>query len=121
MDSLNQNLRALNTRVRKGKKEYDINKREYDLVTKEIGQEYSKIKARRDVIEARLKSSLLKRYEAVKGNHSVVMAEIDQNRCGGCNMALASLVVQKVKDKNGVIECENCGRILYSGAEAQTE
>jgi predicted nucleic acid-binding Zn-ribbon protein len=28
-------------------------------------------------------------------------------------MSLASLVAQNVKEKKSIIECENCGRLLY--------
>ena len=62
-------------------------------------------------------NALLKEIRGNKEQSSTVMAEIRQDRCGGCNMALASLVIQNVKDKGRIIECENCGRILYSRKE----
>lgn len=115
MDSLNKKLQGVTQRLRKGKKEYDKYKKEYDLVIKDVEAEYDEVKAKRDSIKEKLDDSLLKKYNAIKGNHRLVMAEIQQDRCGGCNMVLASLVVQNVRDKAGVIECENCGRILYLG------
>jgi len=115
MDSLNKNLQEVTQRLRRGKKEYDKYKKEYDLVMKDVDSEYDEIKAQRDSIEEKLDDSLLKKYNAIKGNHRLVIAEIQQDRCGGCNMVLASLVVQNVRDKAGIIECENCGRILYLG------
>jgi predicted nucleic acid-binding Zn-ribbon protein len=30
-------------------------------------------------------------------------------------MTLAALVLERLKKENGIIECENCGRILYLG------
>src|SRR5699024_7271188 len=102
--------------LRKGKKEYEKIKKEYDLMTHEMDDKQNGIIKERDSLKEKLDSSLLKKYESVKANHSIAMAEIKNNRCGGCNMTLASLVVQNVRDKAGVIECENCGRILYSGS-----
>ena len=116
MDSLNKKLHAVSLRLRKGKKEYEKTKEEYDLVMNEIDTQYARIKDQRDSLKQKLEDSLLRKYDAIKGNHAIVMAEIEQNRCGGCNMTLASLVVQNVRDKVEVIECENCGRILYPGA-----
>lgn len=116
METLNKKLHAISMRLRKGKKEYDKNKKEYDIEMEKLETQYANMESQRNALKKKLEDSLLKRYEAVKGNHTVVMAEIDQNRCGGCNMTLASLVVQNVRDKVDVIECENCGRILYPGS-----
>lgn len=117
MNSLNKKLQAITSRLQKGKKEYEKNKKEYDLAIKELDSQYKDLKAKRDRYKVELNNALLKRYEAIKNSHPTVMAEIEQDRCGGCNMALASLVIQNVKDKGRIIECENCGRILYSRKE----
>lgn len=114
IDILNKKLQDVSQRLRDGKKQYDGNKKEYDLEMKGLDSQLAQIVAERDTIGEKLNSSLLKRYEAVKGNHTTAVAEIEQNRCGGCNMTLASLVVQNVRDKTSILECENCGRILYS-------
>lgn len=115
MDSLNEKLQAVSRRLRDGKAKYDKNKKEYDLETKDLDTKYNDIKSQREKLKEKLDDSLLNKYQTVKSKHTDVMAEIDQDRCGGCNMTLASLVIQNVKDKAGVIECENCGRILYPG------
>ena len=82
-----------------------------------MDNQYKELKGKRDRYKVELNNALLKKYESIKNSHATVMAEIDQDRCGGCNMALASLVIQNVKDNARVIECENCGRILYSRKE----
>lgn len=114
IESLNKRLQAISRRLKNGKKEYEENKKKYDLEVENLDSKQSQIEAQKNAIKGKLDDSLLKRYEAVKGNHSMAMAEIEQNRCGGCNMALASLVIQNVRDKSILMECENCGRILYS-------
>lgn len=114
MDSLNKRLQGVTSRLRKGKKDYDKVKKEYDISMKDIDAKHDALKSERDIIKKKIDSTLLKRYETKKNSHSVVMAEIKQDRCGGCNMSLASLVVQNVKSKTRIIECENCGRILYT-------
>ncbi|MPN37753.1 hypothetical protein SDC9_185274 [bioreactor metagenome] len=57
---------------------------------------------------------LLKRYAAVKSHHAVPMAMVEQEQCSGCRMSLPMVVVRKVTAGDGLVECENCGRILYS-------
>lgn len=117
MNTLNRKLQAVTSRLRKGKKEYDKSRKEYDLSIKKLDSQYADIRSNADKLKAKLDNSLIKRYEAIKNSHSTAMAEIEHDRCGGCNMTLASLVIQNVKDKARIIECENCGRILYSRKE----
>ena len=34
------------------------------------------------------------------------------DKCGGCRMAISGTKLKQLKEK-GVIECENCGRIIF--------
>ena len=47
------------------------------------------------------------------------MALIKGDQCGGCNISLPSLVVNSVREGQKLIECENCGRILYIPQEQE--
>ena len=40
-------------------------------------------------------------------------ARLYGDQCGGCNMSLPQATLRKMKNDSGIIECENCGRILY--------
>ncbi len=60
---------------------------------------------------------LLERYEKVKLHHAVPIAKIVNSKCGGCNMSLPMVMLKKIATTDGIVECENCGRILYSGNE----
>ena len=42
------------------------------------------------------------------------LALLDGDRCGGCNMSLPTSTVKRVATGEGIVECENCGRILYA-------
>ena len=56
----------------------------------------------------------LKKYDAVKTHHAAPMAKVENNQCGGCNMSLPTATVKRVAAGTGLVECENCGRILYT-------
>jgi len=57
--------------------------------------------------------ALLERYNQVKLHHAVPIAKIVNSKCGGCNMSLPMVMLKKIATTDGIVECENCGRILY--------
>ena len=57
--------------------------------------------------------ALLERYNQVKQHHAVPIAKIVNSKCGGCNMSLPMVMLKKIATTDGIVECENCGRILY--------
>ena len=42
------------------------------------------------------------------------MAKVENYQCSGCNMSLPTSTVKRVATGEGIVECENCGRILYA-------
>ena len=59
-------------------------------------------------------AELLARYKRIKGRYAVPMAKVENNQCSGCNMSLPTSTVKRVATGEGIVECENCGRILYA-------
>ena len=45
------------------------------------------------------------------------LAEVKEGKCSGCNMALPSLTIRKLVNEDMILECENCGRMLYADNE----
>ena len=73
--------------------------------------------AAKDKIEELAKSvepALLERYQTVKRGVSAPVARVIDNRCTGCNMELSAVLLRNLKENAGIIECENCGRILVA-------
>jgi predicted nucleic acid-binding Zn-ribbon protein len=69
----------------------------------------------RDALAREIDGSLLKQYEQVRRAKRGLglVAVIDMQRCGGCNMRLPMHVVQKVATSASVTRCPSCGRILW--------
>jgi|DewCreStandDraft_5_1066085.scaffolds.fasta_scaffold00716_21 predicted nucleic acid-binding Zn-ribbon protein len=73
------------------------------------------LRRRRDELVSQIDPDLLERYEYLrerKGGKAVafVVGEV----CGGCNVALPAGILSKVREKETLVTCEECGRILYS-------
>lgn len=98
-------------------------KKEYDAVRKQCEDEIAaakpEIASAKAVVESRraaVDPALLKKYDIVKTHHASPIARVENNQCGGCNMSLPTATVKRVAAGTGLVECENCGRILYTTA-----
>ena len=86
-------------------------KKEYDAAAK---PDIDKAKAAADEAAKAVDAELLERYKRIKGRYAVPMAKVENNQCSGCNMSLQTSTVKRVATGEGIVECENCGRILYA-------
>lgn len=96
-------------------------KKEYDQMRAICDEEFNQSAGKRKELEAELAAqadhvdpALLERYKKVKRNHNAPMAKVESNQCGGCNMSLPMVVIKNVIGSDSIVECDNCGRILYA-------
>lgn len=69
----------------------------------------------RQELAAGLNKDVLVHYERVrKGRGGMALAEVRQGKCMGCNVLLRPQLYYDVRAGEGLYECENCARILYS-------
>lgn len=52
------------------------------------------------------------KYDNIKSKHKNALVKVEKNICGGCNVELFMNKISKL-DNNEIIECENCGRLMY--------
>ena len=98
----------------KAKKEYDAVRKQCEDEIAAAQPEIEAAKAEAQKCRAAVDPVLLKKYDAVKTHHAAPMAKVENNQCGGCNMSLPTATVKHVAAGTGLVECENCGRILYT-------
>jgi predicted nucleic acid-binding Zn-ribbon protein len=70
--------------------------------------------AREDAVRA-VAPALLARYERLRASRGgVAVATLDGGRCTGCNLALPTAELERVRraGSDALVECEQCGRIL---------
>jgi len=69
----------------------------------------------RQELAAKLSDDILSHYEFVrKGRGGLALAEVREGKCMGCNVMLRPQLYYDVRAGEGLYECENCARILYS-------
>ena len=69
----------------------------------------------RQELAGKLDEDILIHYERVrKGRGGLALAEVREGKCMGCNVLLRPQLYYDVRAANGLYECENSARILYS-------
>jgi predicted nucleic acid-binding Zn-ribbon protein len=101
-------------RAGKAKKEYDELRAQCDELLKSSQPEVDTAKAVVETAKKDVEEALLKKYALVKSHHANPIAKVENNQCSGCNMSLPTTVVKRVSSGLELVECENCGRILYT-------
>lgn len=98
----------------KAKKEYDTLRVTCEEEREARAGELAKHDANLEQLSKSVDPALLERYNQVKLHHAVPIAKIVNSKCGGCNMSLPMVMLKKIATTDGIVECENCGRILFS-------
>lgn len=57
--------------------------------------------------------NLLDRYQLLKKSKKNGIVHVRNYICGGCNMFVSTSLKEKLQQKNEIVYCEHCGRILY--------
>jgi len=114
LDKASADYKDTYTKAGKAKKEYDTVKVACEKEVAEAKAEKDEAMAAAAKLREKLDAALLKRYDAIRSNHPQPMAEVKNSQCGGCRMSLPTSIVKKVSSSDSIVECENCGRILYT-------
>lgn len=101
----------------KAKKEYDTLRVTCEEEKEARADELAKHDQNLAALAKTVDPALLERFNQVKLHHAVPIAKIINSKCGGCNMSLPMVMLKKIATTDGIVECENCGRILYSANE----
>lgn len=86
----------------------------YKQAAETLVAEARKRSAERAAAAKQIEPALLKRYESLRAatNGVAISPIIEGNACGGCRMALPSMLVVRVHEGTGMETCQNCGRLL---------
>lgn len=79
-----------------------------------VKKQLADAEAARTEFSATVDESTLARYERIlKSKGDKVVVGVDRGVCGGCHMRLARQEVVTTQGEKEIVNCPNCGRILY--------
>ncbi len=106
-------IKEVRTKLTKGKKEFDALKEQHDKELADAAQELERLRDTAQQKEAGIPKDLLAHYKKVKRTRINPVAKVNNDKCSGCNMAIPSLILSRLRCGDAVVECDSCGRILY--------
>ena len=116
-DVKDRQQKEIRVRAAKTKQEYDQLKVTYDKEFKEDTAKLQKMRARTDEEAKKLDPGLLSKYKSIKQHCTPPMAKLVNGQCSGCFMSLPSATLLEIRSGERIVECDNCGRILYDAGE----
>ncbi len=111
--TIEESLHKIAHNVPTYKTEFEQLKAKYDEEIKEVNQKTAPLKKELKELAKDIDADTLKRYKTAKKSHAIAVVMLDGKRCMGCNMELSSGMVKQVAQSETLMECENCGRLLY--------
>jgi uncharacterized protein len=112
---------AISAEMEKEKAKVAEAEKNYQAKTKELEDDVKLIEDRIKVLESQRKQVIpdidqnnLKRYERIlEHKEGMAIVPVQGNSCGGCYMNVTSQMVNAIKLRSSLVECEMCSRILY--------
>lgn len=112
-DARDSQQKEIRVRAARAKMEYDQIKTVYDKEFKEDSRKLAGMRADIEREAKKVDPTLLERYRAIKQHSTPPMARLSDGQCCGCFMQLPSATLRLIRETNKMVECDNCGRILY--------
>ena len=101
----------------KAKKEYDQLKVVCQKEKDDAAIDLLAADRKMEELEKKVSPTLMNRYKRVRQHHNMPVVEVRDGKCSGCNMSLPSLAIRRLIGEDMILECENCGRLLYADNE----
>ncbi len=101
----------------KAKKEYDALKVVCQKERDDAAIDMLAADKKMEELERKVSPTLMARYKRVRLHHNVPIVAVKDGKCSGCNMALPSLAIRRLVGEDMILECENCGRLLYADTD----
>jgi predicted nucleic acid-binding Zn-ribbon protein len=108
-------------RAMEAEKIYTGEKQRLESQAATLKAELTELEKKRAQLAQAVDSSLLARYNKLKGSRKDALAPVRNGICFGCRLQLPPQLVAEVKRSDALLSCSYCHRILYWEGEAVTE
>ncbi len=116
-DTKDRQQKEIRVRAAKTKMEFDQLKVEYDREFKADTEKLQAMRANTEQEAKKVDPKLLAKYKSIKQHCTPPMAKLVNGQCSGCFMSLPSATLLDIRNGDRIVECDNCGRILYDAGE----
>lgn len=112
---IEQSIESMTTELIKIRQQHEEERRSISRAIADVDTSLADIENELSNITASIDKDLLKTYYDLKQAMNNPVAKLKNEFCSGCHRSLPMVKVKAAK--NGIIFCENCGRLLFSENE----
>ncbi len=113
-EPLEANVKKAEAALKEEQKQVEAEKQRARERTNEDQKQLQQLQGQRATIVAGMKKQVYATYERLKKHRrGVAIAEVQEGRCGACQIALRPQFFQDLRRGDDIMFCESCGRILY--------
>lgn len=116
-DTKDRQQKEIRVRAAKTKMEFDQLKGEYDKEFKADTEKLQQMRGKTEQEAKKIDPKLMAKYRSIKQHCTPPMAKLVNGQCSGCFMSLPSATLLDIRNQDRIVECDNCGRILYDAGE----
>jgi uncharacterized protein len=116
-DKLKAEIEADDKSARAAKETISRQLTDLETKSKALGSQQQELEREREALASKIDADLLDQFERLfnsKGDAAIVAVE--HGVCTGCHMKVTTATASRVKAGREIVNCEQCGRILYLGA-----
>lgn len=116
IQQINHEYEEIMKRSRLGREKFDGYKAKYTKLKSELEPQIAENKDKLAKLQKEIDAKLYQRYSQKRENRIFpIFVPLTDNKCGGCRMEISASKLGAMKSNEfGVIECENCSRIIYT-------
>jgi uncharacterized protein len=115
-DKLKSEIEAADKSARATKDSISRQLTDLETKSKALGSQQQEFEREREALASKIDADLLDQFERLfnsKGDAAIVAVE--HGVCTGCHMKVTTATASRVKAGKEIVNCEQCGRILYLG------
>ena len=111
--TIDQEMKKMAANLPRARQDYAKLKEVYDKDLAVVQAQTAPLKEKLAELEKQVPEAMLRKYKNVRQHVPNAVVPMENGRCSGCHMELASAALMRLKNQ-GMAECENCGRLLYT-------
>ena len=104
---------TIRAKTKVAQEQYKENYPKYSELKNSLKPEKESAEKELEELKKKVDPALMEKYLKKRANFYPVLYEVKTDVCGACNMQLSMSEIGKLKNGE-IIECEHCGRLLYS-------
>ncbi len=112
-ETLKPQVLEAETQAATTRKQVERQRADLETKLKTLQEQLSALQSDRESLTAGLEEDLLYRYNRLFQGKGEAVVGLENQVCQGCHMKLTTQTAVRVKGAQEIVNCEQCGRILY--------